>query len=211
MHGYHTLVLSLRTHRNSNPRNAKTALSSVIVTIRVFSVFSRLDLLERLSVGARGSAISLGLQVRGFEGVQLHDVDEQSPKAMRRGGFRPLAYLRSKLLQTNGGLCHPAPASPLAPNASGRAPSLDGHYPASSLLRTHPSGSRLRRASPLGSRDYLASAGFPHGARSPSLFQPMALCMCRRPLPRRAVLSQIGSRAPAVFAVIVAARHPEYN
>ena len=28
-----------------------------------------------------------------------------------RGGLRPLAYLRSKFLQTDGGLCHPALAS----------------------------------------------------------------------------------------------------
>ena len=40
MHGYHHLVFLLGTHRNSNPRNAKTARSSLIVTIRVFSVFS---------------------------------------------------------------------------------------------------------------------------------------------------------------------------
>jgi hypothetical protein len=86
-----------------------------------------------------------------------------------------MAYLCSKLLQTDGGLCHPAPASPLTPNASGRAPSLGGRYPASTLVRTHPSGSHLRRTSPFGSRDYLASAGFLRGARSPSLFSPMTL------------------------------------
>jgi len=102
-----------------------------------------------------------------------------------------MAYPCSKLLQTDGGLCHPAPASLPAWNASGRVPSLRGHYPASLLLRTHPPGSRLRRASPLGSRGYLASAGFLRGTRSPSLFQPMALYTCRRPLPRQAVLSQI--------------------
>jgi len=33
--------------------------------------------------------------------------------AMRRDGLRPLAYLCSKLLQTDGGLYHPAPALPL--------------------------------------------------------------------------------------------------
>ena len=63
-------------------------------------------------------------------------------------GFRPAVYLRARLLRTDGGFCHPTPASPLAPNASGRAPWLHGHYPASSLLRTHLSGSRLRRTSP---------------------------------------------------------------
>src|SRR5664279_3476526 len=71
----------------------------------------RLNRLERLVVGPRGSAIALGLQVRRFERIEFHDVDVQSPKAMRRGGLRPLAYLRSKLLQTYGGLCHPALAS----------------------------------------------------------------------------------------------------
>jgi hypothetical protein len=78
-----------------------------------------------------------------------------------------------------------------APIASGRVPLLGGRYPASSLIRTRPSGSRLRRASPLGSRGYLASVGFLHGARSPSLFSPMTLGACCRPLPRRAVPPQI--------------------
>src|SRR6185437_15991167 len=114
------------------------------------------------------------------------------PEAVRTGGFRPIAYLCAKFLQTDGGLSHSAPASLLAPNASGRAPSLCGRCPASSLLRTRPSGSRLRRTSPLGSRGYLASVGFLHGARSPSLFSPMALRTCCRPLPRRVALPQIG-------------------
>ncbi len=78
-----------------------------------------------------------------------------------------------------------------APIASGRAPLLRGRYPASSLIRTHPSGSRLHRTSPSGSRDYLASVGFLHGARSPSLFSPITLSACCRPLPRRAVPPQI--------------------
>jgi hypothetical protein len=49
--------------------------------------------------------------------------------------------------------------------------------------------SPFRRASPLGSRSYLASASFLRGARISSLFHPMALCACRRPLSRRAVPS----------------------
>jgi hypothetical protein len=102
---------------------------------------------------------------------------------MRRGGLRPLAYLRLKLLQTDGGLYHPALALPLVPIASGWAPSLCGRYPASSLVRAHPSGSRLRRTSPIGSRGYLASVGFLHGARSPSLLHPMTLCACCRLYP----------------------------
>ena len=42
----------------------------------------------------------------------------------------------------------------------------------------------------LGSSGYLASVGFLHGARSPSLFQPMALCACHRSLLRRAGVPQ---------------------
>ncbi len=79
----------------------------------------------------------------------------------------------------------------IAPIASGRIPLLHGRYPASSLIRTHPSGSRLHRTSPSGSRGYLASVGFLHGARSPSLFPPMTLSACCRPLPRRAAPPQI--------------------
>src|ERR1035438_3631779 len=135
---------------------------------------ARLNRLERLAVDPRCSAVSLRLLVCDFERFELGEVNVQSPEMMRRGGFRPMAYLCSKLLQTDGGLCHPAPASPLTPNASGRAPSLGGRYPASTLLRTRPPGSRLRRTSPFGSCDYLASAGFLRGARSPSLFSPSA-------------------------------------
>ena len=73
---------------------------------------------------------------------------------------------------------------------------LGGHYPASSLLRTHPPGSRLRRTSPFGSCGYLASAEFLDGARSPSLLQPMALCACRRlyPAERRSPMVALGNR-----------------
>ena len=111
---------------------------------------------------------------------------------MRGNGFCSMAYRRAKRLQTNGGLCHPALALPLALIASGRVPLLRGRYPASSLVRTRPPGSRLHRTSPFGSYDYLASAGFLRGARSPSLLSPMALCACRRPPPRRVLRSQIG-------------------
>src|SRR5713101_6607585 len=135
---------------------------------------ARLNRLERLPIDSRRSAVSLRLLVCDFERFELREVDVQSPKPVRRGGVRPMAYLCSKLLQTYGGLYHPAPASPLTPNASGRAPSLGGRYPASTLVRTHPPGSHLRRASRLRSRDYLASAGFLRGVRSPSLFSPMA-------------------------------------
>ena len=48
-----------------------------------------LDLLERLAVGPRGAVVALRLQVRGFERVELHDVDMQSPEAMRQGRISP--------------------------------------------------------------------------------------------------------------------------
>jgi len=89
------------------------------------------------------------------------------------------------------------PRASLRPrSAFGGAPSLHGRYPASSLLRTPPPGSRLRRPSPFGSCGYLASAGFLDGARSPSLLQPMALCACCRlyPAERRSPVVVCGNR-----------------
>jgi len=41
---------------------------------------------------------------------------------MCRGGLRPLAYLRSKFLQTDGGLYHPAPASLLCSDCLRQGP-----------------------------------------------------------------------------------------
>jgi hypothetical protein len=88
-----------------------------------------------------------------------------------------------------------------APIAFGRVPLLGGRCPASSLIRTRLSGSRLRRTSPSGSRGYLASAGFLRGARSPSLFSPMTLSACCCPLPRRVASPQIA------FGVACCLRH----
>jgi hypothetical protein len=160
--------------------------------LKELSTATRLDPLERLPVGSGGAVIAHRLQIRRFKRVEFHDVDMQSPEAVRRDGFRSMAYRRAKLLQTDRGLYHPAHASPRAPCASGRAPSLHGHCPASSLLQARPPSSRLRGPSPSGSNRYLASAGFLRGTRSPSLFPPMSLCTCRRPLPRRMARPQIG-------------------
>src|SRR5882757_5234010 len=50
----------------------------------------------------------------------------------------------SQVLQINGRLCHLVLAFPYVGDiANGRAPSLRGHYSASSLLRTQPPPSRL--------------------------------------------------------------------
>jgi hypothetical protein len=62
----------------------------------------------------------------------------------------------------------------------------------------------------LGSRGYLASAGFLRGAGSPSLFPPMAVWACRHPPPRRMDCPQGRLRgSPAAFAASESARHPE--
>lgn len=56
-----------------------------------------------------------------------------------------------------------------------QAPSLTRRYPVSSLPRTHPPGSRLRRTMPPQLVRLPCSAGFLHGARSPSLFHSHVL------------------------------------
>ena len=113
---------------------------------------------------------------------------------MRRGGFRPMAYRRAKLLQTNRGLYHPAHASPRAPCASGRAPSLGGHYPASSLLRARPPGSRLRCTSPLGSNSYLAPRAFSAGRGALPCFHPWPCARAAALYPAEWRVPQIGVR-----------------
>ena len=57
-----------------------------------------LDLLEGLSAAAGGAAITLGLQVRGFERFALHAVDVHAPESVQGRGFRSLVYLPAKLL-----------------------------------------------------------------------------------------------------------------
>ena len=89
---------------------------------------------------------------------------------MPRGTFRPqkrqdgsaFAFGVSppaQVLQLTGCLCHRTPASHGVEGATNRrVPALHGHYPASALLRTHPSPSRLRLIFRwTGSTTYLAS------------------------------------------------------
>ena len=59
----------------------------------------------------------------------------------------------------------------------------------------------------VGSHGYLASVVFLRGARSPSLFQPMALYACHHPQPRRTIppLTRLGGGCMA-FAAAGAAR-----
>ncbi len=72
----------------------------------------------------------------------------QSPKSPRFINLRFAVYLPSQILQSNRRflsfrLC----LSYCQKNTNSRVPSLDRSYPASSLLRTHPPSSRLRRIS----------------------------------------------------------------
>jgi len=62
--------------------------------------------------------------------------------------FRLEVNLPPQVLQTNRRFYHPVPASLSCRKiVNNRVPSLPGHYPASLLLRTHPSSSRLRLTS----------------------------------------------------------------
>jgi hypothetical protein len=74
----------------------------------------------------------------------------QPPKPPWFVGLRLQAYLLSQVLQTNGRLCHPVPASRRCQKiANSWVPLLPGRYPGSSLLRTHPPPSRLSAHFPL--------------------------------------------------------------
>src|ERR1700687_6042372 len=77
-------------------------------------------------------------------------MDVQSPELPGRLSLRLSVYSPPQVLQIDGRLCHLVLAFLVVgdvPNS--RAPSLHGRYPASTLLRTHPSPSRLRSTSRL--------------------------------------------------------------
>src|SRR5207344_1585994 len=75
-------------------------------------------------------------------------MDVQSPETPGRVSLRLDVYSPPQVLQINGRLCHLVLAFPYVGDiANGKAPSLRGHYSASSLLRTQPPPSRLRPTS----------------------------------------------------------------
>jgi hypothetical protein len=80
------------------------------------------------------------------------------PETPVRFSLRLGVYLPSQVLQTDGRRCHAALASRMAGSVTNsRAPSLRGRYPASTLLRTRPTPSRLRPLSRVaGYTAYLA-------------------------------------------------------
>src|SRR5262249_11479830 len=106
------------------------------------------DGLEGDPVDARGPVVLLGQEVRLVKGLLLADVDVQAPEAPGRVGLRLGADLPPQVLQIDGRLDHPAPASRVVGRVTNsRAPSLRGHYPASALLRAPPSPSRRQPTS----------------------------------------------------------------
>src|SRR6202030_4194134 len=105
--------------------------------------------LKRNSVNSR-SAVVLWAQPIGFaQRLQLADMHIQSPKPPGRFGLRLAVYPPPQVLQTNGRLCHFAPAFRVVGGSTdnSRVPLLGGHCSASSLLRTPPSPSPLRSIS----------------------------------------------------------------
>ena len=92
------------------------------------------------------------------------------------GSAFPWAYSPVSGLADNGCFSQGTPASHVGGGVtSSRAPSLHGHYPASALLRTHPSPSR-RRPTSRGRRFYGLPSfrGFRRGTRRAS---PVARCV----------------------------------
>ena len=82
--------------------------------------------------------------------LHLADVNVQPPETPGRFSLRLDVYPPSQVLQIDGRLCHLALASLRVRGVTNsRAPSLHGHYSASSLLRTHPPPSRRRPTSRL--------------------------------------------------------------
>ena len=77
-------------------------------------------------------------------------MDIQSPELPGRLSLRLDVYSPPQVLQIDGRLCHLVLAFLVVGDfTNSRAPSLHGRYPASTLLRTHPSPSRLRSTSRL--------------------------------------------------------------
>src|SRR5260370_28780151 len=94
-------------------------------------------------------------------------MDVQSPELPGRLSLRLDVYSPPQVLQIDGRLCHLVLAFLVVGDfTNSRAPSLYGRYPASTLLRTHPSPSRLRSTSRLSrlydlscSRDFSPGRG----------------------------------------------------
>src|SRR5262249_61623687 len=100
-----------------------------------------------------------------MQDFRFADMDIQAPETPGRFSLRLGVYPPAQVLQRDGCCCHRTPASHVVEGVTNsRVPSLHGHYPASTLLRTPPSPSRLRLISRgTGYTTYLASADFAAG------------------------------------------------
>ena len=142
-----------------------------------------------------------------MECFRFADMDIQAPETPGRFSLRLGVYPPAQVLQTHGRLCHHTPASHVVEGVTNsRVPSLHGHYPASALLRTHPSPSRLRLISRWsGYTTYLASADFAAGRGGSLQLLSVSLSPCCRSHPagvvRRVSQSATGHTA---FAFTVA-------
>src|SRR6266581_5997551 len=92
-----------------------------------------LDVLKRLAINARGSAVALGRAVSFLKGLRLGDMHEDSSEAMRLVRLRLSIDPPPQFLQTDGCLCHLTPASPWRAEYSPVRALASGHV----LLRAH--------------------------------------------------------------------------
>src|SRR5262249_30000996 len=169
----------------------------------------RLNGLEGHPVYSRSPIVLFGPLLPPPPRLPLASLHVSTPETPGRFSLRLDVYPPPQVLQLNGRLCHLVLAFPLVGGiANGRAPSLRGHYSASSLLRTRPPPSRLRPTSrccrlyglPCSGDFSRGRGGFPH-------LLSMSLSPCRR-FPPAEVNSRISqcSAAHAAFALRLLAR-----
>src|SRR5271154_1862303 len=136
-------------------------------------------------------------------------MDVQSPELPGRLSLRLDVYSPPQVLQIDGRLCHLVLAFLVVGDVTNsRAPLLHGRYPASTLLRTHPSPSRLRSTSRLSRLyDLPCSDDFSSGRGGFLQLLGMSLSPCCRFHPAE-VTSRVGqcSAGHSAFALRMQAR-----
>src|SRR5262245_18003144 len=120
-----------------------------------------------------------------MQDFRFADMHIQAPETPGRFSLRLGVYPPAQVLQLNGCCCHRTPASHVVEGVTNsRVPSLHGHYPASALLRTPPSPSRIRLISRWTSyTTYLASADFAAGRGGSLQLLGVSLSPCCRSHP----------------------------
>src|SRR5215510_4804324 len=159
------------------------------------------------AVNARRAVIGLCQLIGFMQDFRFADMHIQAPETPGRFSLRLGVYPPAQVLQLNGCCCHRTPASHVVEGVTNsRVPLLHGHYPASALLRTPPSPSRLRLISRWTSyTTYLASADFAAGRGGSLQLLGVSLSPCCRSHPAGVVrrVSQ-SATAHAAFAFPVA-------